>query len=76
MTCSSALTQNAAPAESKIKAIIEMLDPGKKPNCMDSKYNPSRMPALTEYNLDCMLHFMKNEQYKRAVAIAEGCCDE
>lgn len=56
----------------RLNAVVAILKPGEKPNCMDPKYNPSKMPPLTEYNLDCMWHGMRKQAHARAVAIAEG----
>jgi hypothetical protein len=53
-----------------IDKLLAMLEPGKKPNYMDPKYNPSKMPPLTEYNLDCIWHGMRKQAHARACEIA------
>jgi len=67
-----ALTAERDELQRRLDAVVGSLKPGDQPNYMDPKYNPSKMPPLTEYNLDCMLHGMRKQAHARAVAIAEG----
>lgn len=64
------LTKEHIKLDATITALLEMLRPGPAPNYMDPKYNPSKMPPLTEYSLDCMWHGMRKQTYARACEIA------
>jgi hypothetical protein len=64
------LENDRAERDAVINKLLVMLDPIKKPNYMDSKYNPSRMPPLTEYNLDCMCYEIRKQSHSRACEIA------
>jgi hypothetical protein len=64
------LENDRAERDAVINNLLVMLDPIEKPNYMDSKYNPSRMPPLTEYNLDCMCYEIRKQSYSRACEIA------
>ena len=54
----------------RLDAVVAMLEPGDKPNCMGSKYNPAGRISI--YDADRMVYDARHRDHARAVAIAEG----